>query len=114
MGLSSSSQKATGDLDAVVASAPVVFFDLGGCPYCAAAKEALDESGIQYKLIPIGPYKSVLKQRTGKSSAPSVWIKSTYIGGCNDGTEPWMGVKPMLRNGKFQGMLKESEAWTPS
>ena len=33
--------------------------------------------------------------RTGKTSAPSVWVVGTYVGGCNDGTLPWHGVKPM-------------------
>ena len=38
-------------------------------------------------------------------SAPSVWIKGEYVGGCNDGTKPWHGVLPLLSNGKFKQML---------
>jgi len=62
-------------------------------------------NGIKYKKIAIAEYKPELKERTGKTSAPSVWIKGTYVGGCNDGTEPWHGVVPMLKNGKFKEML---------
>ena len=46
-----------------------------------------------------------MKSKTGKSSAPSVWIKGEYVGGCNDGTKPWHGVLPLLSNGKFKQML---------
>lgn len=66
----------------------------------------MEAKGIAVKKVPIAAHKSELKQRTGKSSAPSVWIKGTYVGGCNDGVEPWHGVMPMLANGKFEEMLK--------
>lgn len=69
------------------------------------AEAALFFNGIKIKKVPIGPYKPALQQKTGKSSAPSVWIKGTYVGGCNDGTEPWHGVLPLLKNGKFKEML---------
>ena len=64
------------------------------------------QAGIDFKMVNIDPeYRPQLKQITGKSSAPSVWIKGTYVGGCNDGTLPWHGVRPMLANGKFREML---------
>lgn len=69
------------------------------------AEDALKSKGIAFEKVSIAPYKPELKQRTGKSSAPSVWIKGTYVGGCNDGVEPWQGVIPMLRSGKFEEML---------
>ena len=55
-----------------------------------AAEAALQEAGIEFLKIPIDPdYRPALKELTGKGSAPSVWIKGTYVGGCNDGIEPW-------------------------
>jgi len=93
------------DVDSVIGSADVVFFDSPGCPYCRAAEEALQAAGIKFKKVDIAEYKTALKERTGKTSAPSVWIKGTYVGGCNDGTEAWHGVKPMLASGKFTQML---------
>ena len=91
-----------------VASADVVFFDKPGCPYCVQAKTALHGEQIDYKLLQIAEYRAALKEQTGKTSAPSVWIKGTYVGGCNDGTLPWHGVRPMLANGLFRKMLTES------
>lgn len=92
-------------LDSELSSHDVVFFDMAWCPYCRKAEAALVEAGFLFKKVPIAGYKAALRQRTGATSAPSVWIKGTYVGGCNDGTEPWHGVRPMIRSGKFQEML---------
>ena len=93
------------DLSSVVASADVVFFDSPGCPYCARAQTALSSAGISFRKVPISAYRQELHSATGKTSAPSVWVKGTYVGGCNDGTERWHGVLPLLRSGEFQKML---------
>merc|ERR1719247_3475054 len=93
-------------VEAITKSADVVAFHLETCPFCIQTFAALDAEGIEYKKVDMTPeIKEELKQMTGKGSAPSVWIKVTYVGGCNDGTESWHGVKPMLKNGKFQEML---------
>ena len=34
------------------------------------------------------------------------------MGGCNDGSQPWHGVRPMLKNGKFQQMLSGQQQAT--
>merc|ERR1712083_317482 len=93
------------NLDAKIAEAPVVFFDLATCPFCRKAEACLQDAGIAFLKVPIGPYKSKLLEKTGKTSAPSVWIKGTYVGGCNDGTEPWHGTLPLVKSGKFQEMM---------
>lgn len=93
------------EVDEIVASADVVLFEMMGCPYCAQAEAALKEAGIKFRKVDINTYQPALIEKTGKSSAPSVWIKGTYVGGCNDGTKPWHGVKPLLASGKFQDML---------
>jgi len=102
----SSGAEGAEELDHVITSADVVFFDLPSCPFCRRAEAALRSEGIDFRMVHISEYRGELKQRTGKTSAPSVWIKGTYVGGCNDGTEPWHGVLPMLASGKFQDMLK--------
>eukprot|EP00929_Paragymnodinium_shiwhaense_P098710 TRINITY_DN6019_c0_g1_i2.p3 TRINITY_DN6019_c0_g1~~TRINITY_DN6019_c0_g1_i2.p3 ORF type:complete len:112 (-),score=34.06 TRINITY_DN6019_c0_g1_i2:168-503(-) len=96
-------------LEQVISSAPVVFFDLASCPFCRKAETALVGAGIAFKKVPIAEYKPALIEKTGKSSAPSVWIKGQYVGGCNDGTKPWHGTLPMVRSGKFQEMLEAEE-----
>ena len=95
------------DVEAAIASDDLVFFDLSSCPYCRKAEKALKAAGISYKKIPIGPYKAALRSQTGKGSAPHVWVKGEYVGGCNDGTESWHGVLPMIKSGKLQQMMEE-------
>merc|ERR1712007_217240 len=85
----------------------VIVFASPTCPFCAIAIEALSEAKIDHKVVLTNDeYRKCLIARTGKGSVPSVWVKGTYVGGCNDGTEPWHGVVPMLKNGKLQEMLK--------
>eukprot|EP00308_Calcidiscus_leptoporus_P003359 CAMPEP_0119354472 /NCGR_PEP_ID=MMETSP1334-20130426/3469_1 /TAXON_ID=127549 /ORGANISM="Calcidiscus leptoporus, Strain RCC1130" /LENGTH=97 /DNA_ID=CAMNT_0007368037 /DNA_START=15 /DNA_END=308 /DNA_ORIENTATION=+ len=93
------------DVEALIGTHNVVFFDSPSCPYCRKAEAALRQADIEFTKVPIDPYRAALKDMTGKTSAPSVWIKGTYVGGCNDGTEPWHGVLPMLANGKFKEFL---------
>merc|ERR1711879_958957 len=93
------------ELKKQIDSANVVFFDQPGCPFCKRAEDALKAEGVEFKKVDIDEHRNDLKKSTGKTSAPSVWIKGTYVGGCNDGTQPWHGVVPMLRNGKFKEML---------
>lgn len=92
-------------LRAEVASAKVVFFEEVGCPFCTQAAEALTASSIPFKRVEIKQFRPSLQAATGKGSAPSVWISGVYVGGCNDGTQPWHGVVPMLKSGKFQEMM---------
>jgi len=87
-------------------SADVVLFVMPGCIFCAKAEAKLKEHNITYKTVDLALHKAEIKNLTGKTSAPSTWVKGTYIGGCNDGTKKWHGVVPMLENGKLQGMLK--------
>jgi len=45
-----------------------------------------------------------LHKGTAKISVPSVWVKGSCVGGCNDGPEPGCGMLPMLASGKLQAM----------
>merc|ERR1719433_475658 len=99
------------DLNEIIGSDKVVLFYSPGCSYCQRASEALASHGIVFKKVLIERYRPTLMQCTGRSSAPSVWIMGTYVGGCDDGMESWMGTLPMLKRGTFQKMLKGS--WWP-
>jgi glutaredoxin len=94
------------ELQAEIDAEDVVMFSLDGCPFCKKAEEALADANIKFKRVEIGPFKAALKDKTGKTSAPSTWVKGTYVGGCNDGVESWHGVIPMLASGKMSEMLK--------
>ena len=94
-------------LDYLLQQYNVVFFDSPSCPYCRKAETELNKNQILYELVDIDAYRDELKSVTGVSSAPSVWVRGEYIGGCNDGPKDWHGVIPMLKNGTFQAMLKD-------
>ena len=38
-------------------------------------------------------------------SVPAVFVKGKFVGGCNDGPEPWMGALKLLSNGGLREML---------
>ena len=60
----------------------VTMFSKKGCPYCARAKAALEERGIEYEEIVLG--KEVtnrsLRAASGNSTTPQVFIDGKLIG----------------------------------
>eukprot|EP00927_Polykrikos_kofoidii_P026491 TRINITY_DN2356_c0_g1_i2.p1 TRINITY_DN2356_c0_g1~~TRINITY_DN2356_c0_g1_i2.p1 ORF type:complete len:164 (+),score=26.82 TRINITY_DN2356_c0_g1_i2:74-565(+) len=102
-----SSGGSVGDsLQEVVGSADVVVISSPTCPFCRAAIDALQAENVQHTVVEItAGLRDGLKAKVGKTSVPSVWVKGVYVGGCNDGLEPWHGVMPMLRSGKLKEML---------
>merc|ERR1719277_864113 len=109
-GSSKGSAADTAALEDAIKSADVVFFDDPFCPYCRRAELALKTEGIDFTLFPIAEHRDALEAKTGKTSAPSVWVKGTFIGGCNDGTEPWHGVMPCIKSGKIKELLEVAES----
>jgi glutaredoxin 3 len=98
---------AVNDIKGIVAANNVVVFSGDGCPYCRRAVAALEELEIEHVEIKATPaQRSALQQLTGQSSIPNIWVKGTFIGGCNDGPESWMGLMKMVRSGKLQQMLE--------
>lgn len=93
-------------VDEIIRANDVVVFQTATCPYCKQARDALNAAGIAHTVIDVEQQqRQDLLERTGKSSVPSVWVKGTYIGGCNDGPEDWMGVNPCLQSGKLKELL---------
>ena len=75
------------------------------CPFCKSAKDALTEAGIEFKDVEVtDAQKAELRELTGKTSVPQVFVKGQFIGGCNDGGLG--GTVPLLKSGKLQEMLK--------
>lgn len=90
----------------VVASSPIVVFSSSSCPYCSSAIAALRENGRSPKVIEVSSaQRSELRQLTGQTSVPSIWVKGKYVGGCNDGPEGWMGIKKIIKNNKLDELL---------
>jgi len=44
----------------------------------------------------------------GRTSVPAIWIKGTFIGGCNDG--PLGGIKTLNGKNQLDSMLKSAGA----
>ncbi len=89
-----------------IASEDIVVFKWRTCPYCVDAMRALDADKKTYKAIEVSEeQRSLLFEVTKQESVPSIWIKGKFIGGCNDGPESWMGVKPLIKSGKLNEFL---------
>ncbi|MEB3311031.1 MAG: glutaredoxin domain-containing protein [Snowella sp.] len=57
-----------------------------GCPYCARAKAALKEKGLEYEEIVLGEAITTrsLKAVAAATTVPQVFINGTHIGGSED------------------------------
>ena len=81
-------------------------------PYQYKAKKLLDEKGAKYTAIELDKesdgkaIRAVMGDTLGKTSVPAIWIKGTFIGGCNDGPPGFDGVKNLNSSGKLDDMLK--------
>ena len=106
-------------VDAAVAAAPgvddhlaehdMVVFVSWSCPYCQLAVQELGKAGVPFEPVDVdanGKLRRELYDKTGVTSVPSAWVKGTFIGGCNDGPEKWMGILPCLHSGRIEELLK--------
>ena len=89
-------------------------FSFTTCPFCIKAKATLDEKGAKYTVleldqIPDGKaIRAEMGDMLGRTSVPAIWIKGTFIGGCNDG--PMGGINTLNSNNQLDGMLKAAGA----
>lgn len=91
----------------VTAHNNVVVFSIPGCPYCVRASSELTAAGVDHVVVKDTPdkIKNQLQTKTSMGSFPSVWVGGTFIGGCNDGPEDWMGVVPCIKSGKVASLI---------
>jgi glutaredoxin 3 len=93
---------------ALTKETPIVMFTSATCPYCHQAKAILTDAGHKFKEIVANPdQRATLRSMTTQSSVPSIWVKGTFVGGCNDGPESWMGLTKVLKSGKFAELLNK-------
>ncbi|MFD2177012.1 glutathione peroxidase [Veronia pacifica] len=64
----------------------ITVFSKPGCPFCAKAKQALIDKGLQYEEIILGKDATTVSLRavTGKATVPQVFIGGKYIGGSEE------------------------------
>jgi glutaredoxin 3 len=88
----------------------VAMFSFTTCPFCRAAKDYLDEEGIEYKVLELdelegnrgNEIRATLGTMIKRTSVPSIFIKGEPIGGMNDGMP---GLMPLAKNGQLKSML---------
>ena len=71
------------------------------CGYCAAARELLDEKGVQYEVIDVDFNKNLRREMTelsGRQSVPQIFIDSQPVGGYDD-------IAALDASGKLNSML---------
>ena len=73
---------------------PVTLFTLPGCPFCARAKQLLEEHGMRYEEVTLDKRVNsrVLRAVTGADTVPQIFIGGKHIGGADD-LEKWFQAK---------------------
>ncbi|HEY0028446.1 MAG TPA: glutaredoxin 3 [Allosphingosinicella sp.] len=73
-----------------------------GCPYCARAKQLLEQKGVEYEEFEInsvaGKRDEMLGRANGRTTVPQIFIDGHHVGGSDDLAE-------LERNGQLEGML---------
>jgi glutaredoxin 3 len=74
-----------------------------GCPYCARAKQLLEEKGADYEEYEInsqaGRRDEMLSRAPGRTTVPQVFIDGRHVGGSDDLAE-------LERSGRLDPMLQ--------
>ena len=78
-----------------------------GCPYCARAKQLLDDKGVDYEEFELnstpGKREEMLERAPGRTTVPQIFIAGRHIGGSDDLAE-------LERSGRLDPMLQEESA----
>ncbi|MBW4936648.1 cysteine synthase A [Marinobacter sp. F4206] len=74
---------------------PVVMFALEWCEFCWSVRKVFQKYGIDYKSVDLdsvayqqgnrgGQIRAVLKEKTGWTTLPQIFINGEFVGGCTD------------------------------
>jgi len=80
------------EVESTAHSAPVVIFSKTYCPYCSRVKDLFKTLNANTKVIELdtvangAEIQQNLKEITGQSTVPNVWVGGKFIGGCDDTT----------------------------
>eukprot|EP00347_Sterkiella_histriomuscorum_P004480 403360305 len=89
----------------VIQSTPVVVFSKTYCPYCVEAKNILKKGNVQFLARELdneddgAETQDALKQLTGQSTVPNIFIGGNHVGGCSD-------LKSKLKSGEVKNLLE--------
>ncbi|WP_152205792.1 pyridoxal-phosphate dependent enzyme [Marinobacter changyiensis] len=74
---------------------PVIMFALEWCEFCWSVRKVFQKYGIDYKAVDLdsvtyqqgnrgGQIRAVLKEKTGSTTLPQIFINGEFVGGCTD------------------------------
>lgn len=68
--------------------ADILIYTKGYCPYCAAAKDLLDQKGQSFREVDVtgrpAEQRAMAEKAGGRSTVPQIFIDGRHIGGCDD------------------------------
>ncbi len=70
-----------------MSAAQVVMYVSGWCPYCARARSLLASKGVTVEEIDVEAVdgaREAMRERSGRSSVPQIFIGATHVGGCEE------------------------------
>jgi len=79
-------------------------YSTAACPYCIIAKRALDNAGLDYKIIDITrtpQIRNELHAKTGERTVPQIFVDDVYIGQDDELVE-------MIQSGKLSADSKKN------
>jgi glutaredoxin len=98
----------------------ITVFVLEGCPFCKLAIEALHQEKSRSKLgfgvvsVSDKPdLRSSLRNKTGVSSFPSIWVGGTYIGGLDTGPSSFGGLRRVIASGSWDSARSSADFHRP-
>ena len=66
----------------------ITIYTKGWCPYCAAAKDLLNQKGAAFDEIDIERQSDkrgeMIQRAGGRSTVPQIFISQRHVGGCDD------------------------------
>lgn len=69
------------------ANRKVVVYATSWCPYCARARQLLEQKGVALEEIDIEAVpgaRAEMMSRSGRRTVPQIFIGETHVGGCDD------------------------------
>ena len=65
----------------------VVMYATSWCPYCAQARDLLEQKGVAWEEIDVDAEpvrRAEMMSRSGRSTVPQIFVGETHVGGCDD------------------------------
>ncbi|OXA61034.1 glutaredoxin [Folsomia candida] len=93
------------EIDELINQDRVVIFSKESCPYCVDAKNVFEEIGQTYREVDLNTLsqpkevQAILKEMTGASTVPRVFVDGKCIGGGSDTVQ-------LFKTGRLEEILK--------